>query len=235
MIDIHCHILPGIDIDGPSCPMESLEMARLAVEDGICTIVATPHLRELDQSAGRIREKVAILNNSLISAGVPLEVLPGAEASATLDLESLCGCTLNDNGYILLEFSRLTPAEELTDIIYDCCRVGLKPIIAHAERLPVVQRSPNRAVEFNQSGAFLQITAESLTGYFGVEARICARYLLRCGYVHLIATDAHSSSRRRPALSEGLKVAASIVGDVAARQLVQQNPAAVIRGIPLDA
>jgi protein-tyrosine phosphatase len=235
MIDIHCHILPGVDIDGPSCPMESFEMARLAVEDGIRTIVATPHLREQDQSVPQIHEKVAVLNHSLKSAGIPLDILPGAEANANLDMDFLSGCTLNDKGYVLLEFSRLMPIEEMSDIVYDCCRVGLKPIIAHAERLPVIQRGPNQAADLNQSGAFLQITAESLTGYFGVEARFCARYLLRRRYVHLIATDAHSNNRRRPALSEGVRVAASIIGDNAARQLVQQNPAAVIRGSAMNA
>lgn len=235
MIDIHCHILPGVDHDGPVCQLESLEMARLAVEDGIHTVVATPHLRDCGQSTAKIHEQVDMLNQSFRTEGIALNVLPGAEVRATLDMDVLSDYTLNDNGYVLLEFSRWMTVQGMAETVYDCCRAGLRPIIAHAERLPDIQRSPNMVAELNQSGALLQITAESLTGQLGIEARICARYLLRRGFVHFLATDAHSKKRRCPVLSEGVKVATDIIGETAAWRLVMQNPAAVIQGRTLNA
>jgi protein-tyrosine phosphatase len=235
LIDIHCHILPGIDHDGPVTHQQSLDMARIAVGDGIHTVIATPHLTQHGLSSQEIRELADVMNFEFRSSGIPLTILPGAEVVATLEPETLSTFTLNGGGYILLEFSRGMSSESLVESVYELCLAGFRPIIAHAERIPRIQRSPSLVAELIASGAFVQITAESLTGNMGAEARTCARFLLRQRHVHFLATDAHSDVRRRPILSEGLMVASSIIGDVSAECLVLQNPAAVIQGKGLNA
>lgn len=230
MIDIHCHILPGVDPDGPGGYAEVMTMARMAVHDGVHTIVATPHLRAADRNAETIRDLVDELNAELQASGVPLTILPGAEVSAAFEAGDLHDLTLNNGRYVLLEFSSWDRLKEIIETVILVVTSGLRPIIAHAERIPCLQRQPYAIADLIADGALIQVTAGSLTGSYGVEARICARYLVRSENVHLLASDAHSSIRRTPVLTEGLKVAIEILGERAALRMVYDNPQAVING-----
>lgn len=233
MNDVHCHILPAIDHDGPPHLEDVLEMARIAVSDGIRTIVATPHIKEVVHQPESICDHVARLNAALQESGIPLEILPGAEVSSMLNTAMLQNYTLNGSEYVLLEFPHSHLPQNAGELIFDAILAGLTPIIAHPERNPSVVLRPELLFDLVEAGSLVQVTAESLTGGFGPEARVCAEYLLKKQAVHFLATDAHSPTWRRPVLSQGLKVAARHVGEAAARCLVTTNPAAVIAGKPL--
>lgn len=234
MIDLHCHILPALD-DGPAGMEEALEMGRIAAADGIGCLVATPHVNGDLLPPESIREAVNNLNTALKGAGISLEVLPGADTSALLPAEVLRNYTINDTGYVFFEFPHSYLPQNAGELIFGAILAGLTPIITHPERNPGVLRQPGRLFSLIEGGALVQITAESLTGGFGQEARDCAFYLLRKEAVHFIATDAHSTRRRPPVLSRGMRAAARVLGEVKARRLVVENPAAVLAGAPLYA
>ena len=200
MIDIHCHILPGID-DGPKHIDESLEMAKIASRDGITTIVATPHIKEPLYPSEDIGIKVAALNDLLTEKGIPLSVLQGADVSSSVDVSLLHAYTINRTRYILIEFPHLYLPGNAKDIIFRLMMHGYRPIITHPERNLSILGNPKLFFELLDTGLLVQITADSLTGAFGLDIRECASYFLKKGIVHFIATDAHSSRERRPELS----------------------------------
>ncbi len=234
MIDIHCHILPGID-DGPSGIGESIQMARIAVEDGITTIVATPHVKDTVHPASAIEKRVADLNGHLQALDIPLKVLPGADVNAFLNPSLMKDYTIGETNYILIEFPHTHIPQNAKDILFNISLQGLLPIITHPERNASVIKNPDFLFELLYANVLVQLTAESLTGEFGPDVRECALYLLSRGAVGCIATDAHSCGWRPPVLSEGVKVAAGVIGMERALQLVVANPEAVITGRELHA
>jgi protein-tyrosine phosphatase len=229
MIDIHCHILPGID-DGPSDMAESVEMARMAAADGITTIVATPHLKDGADMADEIRALIAALNARLEGQKIPVAILAGADINVTLSIPKLEDYTINGTTYLLYEFPHTHMPANAGHIIFNVMSSGLRPIVTHPERNPSVVRDPLTIIRLKEAGALVQITAGSLTGHFGRESRECALYLLKKGVADIIATDAHSVSGRPPIMSEGLREAEKIVGRARARLMVEDNPLAVIEG-----
>jgi protein-tyrosine phosphatase len=233
MIDIHCHILPGID-DGPKELADSLEMAEIAAADGIRHIVATPHVKSEILSPAFLEEKVRQLNDKLQRVFSPLQVLRGADVSAVLPPELLARYTINKGPYCLLEFPHSHLPRNAEELVFRILVAGLRPIITHPERNPSVVRDPELLFRLIDAGGLVQITAGSLTGGFGANARECAAYLLKKGKVHFLATDAHSPTHRRPVLSPAVKEATAIIGYSAALDLVTTNPSAVIAGRPLD-
>jgi len=233
MIDIHCHILPGIDDDGPPRLEDVLEMARIAAEDGIDQIVATPHVKETFHPPERIRDLVASFKDALRANAIQLEVFAGAEVGSMLNASLLPDYTLNGSNYVLLEFPHSHLPQNAVEIVFNAVLAGLVPIVPHPERNPSVVRRPDLLRDLVGAGALTQVTAGSLVGDFGPEAKACGQYLLENGLVHFLATDAHSTVRRRPVLSSGVKAAAKIIGEAAARRLVTDNPAAVVAGVPL--
>jgi protein-tyrosine phosphatase len=233
MIDIHCHILPGIDDDGPARLEDVLEMARIAAGDGIRQIVATPHVKETIPSPERIRELVIMFNDALRANRIELEVFPGAEVGSMLNTSLLPEYTLNGSNYVLLEFPHSHLPQNAIEIVFNAVLVNLTPIVPHPERNPSVVRRPDLLLDLIGAGALVQVTAGSLVGNFGPEAKVCGQYLLEKGLVHFLATDAHSPGWRRPVLSSGVKAAAKIVGEAAARRMVIDNPASVLAGVPL--
>jgi protein-tyrosine phosphatase len=234
VIDIHCHILPGID-DGPEHIDESLEMAKIASLDGITTIVATPHIKEPPYPAEDIEIKVAALNDRLTEKGIPLNVLQGADVSSTVDVSSLRGYTINRTRYILIEFPHLYLPGNAKDIIFRLMMHGYRPIITHPERNLSILENPKPFLELLDTGLLVQITADSITGAFGPDIRECASYFLKKGVVNFIATDAHSSRERRPELSGAVKIAAGILGREQANRLVTLNPGNVVQGTAIGA
>ncbi len=230
MIDLHCHILPAIDHDGPVSLEESLAMARIAADDGIRQVVATPHLGRDVHSPEVISRLVGHVNRALGDAEIPLQVVAGAENCSSLDIGLLRHYTINGSDYLLLEFPPCHLTRQAVEQICYLRASGLRPIIAHPERNPTVMRRPRAVAEFVEAGALVQITAESLLGGFGPEARECGVFLLKSGQVHFIASDAHSATVRRPVLSRGVRAAARVIDPAVVQRLVLDNPAAVIAG-----
>jgi len=230
MIDVHCHILPGIDDDGPPRLEDVLAMARIAVADGIEKIVATPHVKETIHPPERILALVTSFNAALVQNGIPLEIFAGAEVGAMLNTSLLRAYTLNGTDYVLLEFPHSHLPQNAPEIVFNAVLDGLIPIVPHPERNPSVMRRPELVADLVEAGALVQVTAGSLVGGFGPEAKVCACYLLEKNLVHFLATDAHSPTWRQPLLSQGVKAAGRIIGEAAARRLSIDNPALVLAG-----
>jgi protein-tyrosine phosphatase len=234
MIDLHCHILPAMD-DGADSKEESLAMARLAAADGIRTIVATPHVKHDIPDPARIHAEVTILNRRLEEQDIPLEVVSGGDVSALLPVEVVRNYTVNGTDFILLEFPHSHLPHQAEEILFQWQLAGLRPIITHPERNPSILRDPGHLARLIDAGALVQVTGGSLTGQFGIDVRNCACHLVAAGMVHFLASDGHSSRYRRPELSAAVRMAADMIGDHAARTLVEDNPAAVLSGRGIDA
>lgn len=233
MIDIHCHIIPGVD-DGPKDMDMSIAMARQAVSDGITTIAATSHIPDDRLSPEMIKKHIRIINERFSEEEIPLSVVTGGELPFYLPVSVMSGYTINGNGYVLLEFPHSHLPHTAQDTILEIIDNGMKVIVAHPERNPTVIRNPGIIIDIvKNTGAGLQITAGSLTGIFGSGPKSCAVRLLKKKVVTVIASDAHSSGTRRPVLSEGLRVASKFTGEKAAEKMVVDNPRSIIFGQPV--
>lgn len=244
MIDIHSHILPGLD-DGAQTWEDALQMARQAVADGIRVMVATPHLfkgRVVDPQ--KINEKSAILDligrfkERLAAEGIALEILPGCDVPLSVEalmlLEDDLLLTINDlKRYLFLELpdTAIPPATE--EICFRIKSKGITPIITHPERHLIIQEAPDRLRRLLDLGCLSQLTAGSLTGRFGRHVARASRQLIKKGYVHLMATDAHNPSSRPPLLSQALNELSTLVGPERARAMVTQVPGKIIKGEPI--
>ena len=206
MIDIHCHILPGID-DGPKTMEDSLNMARKAIDSGITTIVATPHLnRNYDNTRSVILEKVEQLNGRLKEEEIPLTVLPGQEIAIYGDIiddikrgiiQPLCGTQ-----YVFIELPPNAVPMFAEKLIYDLQINQIIPIIVHPERNTQIVKQPELLYKLVKNGALTQITASSLLRGFGKETTKLAEKLIEANLVHFIASDAHNVGSRGFKLAE---------------------------------
>lgn len=202
MIDIHSHILPGVD-DGAQTLEESLEMARKAVDEGIDTIVATPHHRneKYDNPRLGVLHYVQELNFELERAGIPLTVLPGQETRINGDMvEELKEGTMTpiniDSGYVFVELPNDQVPTYTKSMLYELQRVGYKPIIVHPERNKKFIQDPDVLYHLVKSGAYTQVTAGSVAGKFGKAVQKFSLQLIEANLTHLIASDAHDTKRR---------------------------------------
>ena len=235
MVDIHSHILPGID-DGPESCEVSAEMCRLAAADGITHIVTTPHCNDhywYDRGA-----QYEALEKLREATGPTMGFSLGCEFQASYEnLQDLIGnpdnYTIADTRYLLTELSDLSVSPNLKLTLSQIRFEGIVPIIAHPERHPILQRKPEIVLEWIEVGCLVQVTANALTGYWGVRPRKVAAWLLKNGGVHFLASDAHDPVHRTPLMSQARQAAAAIVGEEQARFLVEDNPRAVVLGVHL--
>jgi protein-tyrosine phosphatase len=239
MIDIHCHMLPGLD-DGPATMDEAVAMARLAVADGIVGVLCTPHWHPMIWPNERegILQAVARLRTRLAGEAVPLQVWAGSELSLDPDLDSgLMGgrlCTLNGGPWVLLELPGQGDLSGLDDRLAGLRKQGRHVVLAHPERYAFVRRDPARLHAWVAMGVAVQITASGLLGRSGPETAALCRRLLEHRLVHFLASDGHGARTRRPALRQAVEAATGIIGERDARRLVKEHPAAVLRGEALD-
>jgi len=235
LTDVHCHLIPGLD-DGPGTSDESLAMARLAVADGIGTVIATPHqLGGYARNGGElIRAKTCELQQRLDNSGVPLRVLPGAEVRIEPELARKVRkgevLTLADAGrYVLLEMPH-DVFFPLDRVLTELRSAGLTGILAHPERNAAILRSPHALESLVEAGCLVQVTGGSLTGTFGPQVERLAQGLVQQGLVHLVASDGHGVQARRPLLRRAVDVLRSLAGEEAAIELCCRNPAAIAAG-----
>lgn len=235
LIDIHSHILPNMDDGAPSWEI-SLKMCQKASEDGIKTIIATPHTLNgiYENNPQDIEEKVKILNQKLKENNIPLQVLPGSEVHLRDDIIEKIKkkeiLTLNKNNYILLEFPTTQVPLQIEEILFRIQIMGITPILSHVERNLEFQRKPDLLANLIQKGALAQLTAASMCGAFGPITKKFSQELLANDLIYCLASDAHSNSEtgRNPILSKAVSEASKIIGQKPALDLVQTNPQKII-------
>jgi protein-tyrosine phosphatase len=234
-VDIHCHLLPGID-DGAKSIDEALAMARLSVDDGTTTIIATPHqLGTFGHNRGDdIRKRVAQLQKELDSHHIPLQVLPGGDVRiepGMIDgLMSGNVLTLGDHGrHVLLELPHelYLPLEPVLD---ELSRRKIVGVLSHPERNEGILRRPDVLAPLVDAGCLMQITAGSLCGSFGPACQKMAESLLADGLVHFVATDAHGPKSRRPLMSRAYERIVELTDETTATDICSVNPALVAAG-----
>lgn len=197
MIDIHSHILPGVD-DGAINDKEAIKMAQEAVYVGIKTIVATPHHKNKNyqNEKAKIVNEVNRLNKVFEKSLIPIKLLPGQEVRAhdRLIKEINQGKiqTLNDTKYLLLELPSDHVPSSTEQLIFDIQQIGIVPIIAHPERNKELHQNPNKLYTLVTQGALAQATAGSITGMFGRKVKITANQMLEHHLIHFVGSDAHN-------------------------------------------
>jgi protein-tyrosine phosphatase len=232
MVDIHCHVLPGID-DGPETWEETAEMCRIAAEDGITHIVATPHcndefLYDRDLYAEMLGELYDTADGKLgFSLGCDFHFSYDNVRDALAHPRRY---TIGESQYLLVEFDDYSIPASVQQDLFSLSSNGMVPIITHPERNPVLLRKSDIVLEMVEQGCLVQVTANAFTGFWGKPSQKMAEWLLRREAVHVVASDAHDPEHRKPVLSDAHKAIGHLVGGKIADALVTSNPAAIADG-----
>lgn len=237
MIDIHTHVIPGVD-DGSEDLEMSLEMLRLSAESGVHTVVATPHCNipdEYDNYADvAMLDCFRRLENTAKDAGIPIKLCRGMEIFATPELPELLTehrvWTLNDTRYFLMEFSFDEDPDFCRYILRKCLALHYQPVLAHPERYFFVQDDPALAYEFCVSGYALQVNKGSLLGRFGPRPQRTAELILSHGLCACVASDAHRPFERSTYMSDIRAYLEEEFGEDFAKLLLEENPARILSG-----
>lgn len=239
LVDIHVHILPGLD-DGAKTPDDAIAMATVAAKCGTSRIVATPHvdpmrLRHGSQQVETIKRAVDSLQESITSCGLSIQVVPGMEIAIAPGLAGYLSrgevMTVADGGkYILVELPFQMIPSYAEEEIFNMAANGYIPIIAHPERNASVIHNPNTLIPFLRAGALAHVNADSLTGREGPRPQKTAEILLSHSLAHIIASDGHSSTSRRPGLDRAFESAARLMGEDKALKTVRDIPLAIVLG-----
>ena len=235
MVDIHSHILWGLD-DGAKSFEQSLEMLRISVESGVTDIVATPHSNaEYTYSPGLMRERVTQLRE----AGTSMPAIhTGCDFHLSFEnvdhaLREPAKYSIGGRQYILVECPNFRVGPETETVLGRLLDTGLIPVVTHPERNPVLQRDMERLSAWVNLGCLIQVTALSITGGFGRSAHTSAVQLLKRGIVHFVASDAHDPVHRTPRLTDAFAQVAKLCGNEVARTLFFTNPMDALKGIPI--
>jgi len=236
VIDLHSHVLPGID-DGPESIEGSLDLARAAVADGTRTLVATPHVSSrYPNEAETIARLVAEVGARLAEEEIGLELRPGAEIAVTrlveIEPSQLGRLGLGGGPWLLVEPPFTAVATGLDSIVRDLLRRDHRVVLAHPERCPALRRDPRMLASLVDEGVITSVTAGSLTGRFGGEVRRFAMALFEAELVHNVASDAHDHAGRPPSIRDELKAAGA---EPLGEWLTEAVPAAVLAGEAIPA
>jgi protein-tyrosine phosphatase len=236
MIDIHTHILPGLD-DGAKTLNESIQMVQQALDVGVSAICATPHI--LDGVSSSLEEQInrafTLLRSQLVKRKMTTRLVLGSEIYIRPDIESLRNFSffsLNQtNKYVLVELPRGGLPSGVDQLIHSLQLEGLTCIIAHPERCLIGKDPLSEINNMVNQGALIQINAGSILGHFGKEARKTAESLLEYNLVHFMASDAHNaSSASITVLFQALEKLCQLVGKIKTEELVIHNPSKVLEG-----
>jgi len=238
MIDIHHHLLWGLD-DGSTSLENSVEMARIAVADGITHVICTPHANDkyvFDPLV--INEKVKTLQSTLDQAGIALKLGRGCDFHMSYDniqeaKTDPARISANGLGYLLVELPDYGISRTLTETFYQLRLAGLTPILTHPERNATLQADQERMLDWLRGELLVQVTAGSVLGHMGKPAQKMAHQLLANRWVHFIATDAHNTTSRPPRMREAYELIAEKYGQDYAHALCVGNPLSVFMGKPL--
>lgn len=237
MIDIHSHILPGLD-DGAASLEESVKMCRMAADDGITHMVASPHCNvrfPFDPETNK--SKIAELQAAV---GETPQILPGCDFHFSYEnlravREDRNRFTINGRNHLLVEFDEMVIPRNIRQIFFELLSADIVPVITHPERNYFLQNHPEVLYDWVQAGCSVQITAQSVMGKFGPQAQKAARKLLEHHLVHAVASDAHNTTSRPPRLTPCHEEIRKKYGDRTAEELFRANPQAMIDGNDLPA
>jgi protein-tyrosine phosphatase len=235
VVDIHSHILPDVD-DGPKAWDACVAMCRMAAEDGITHMVATPHANDryhydrpyLQGLVGRLQSLIGPAPKIMLGCDFHLSYENLQDALANPARYAIEG-----TNYMLVELSNYGVPAQTTDSFLKLGDRGITAVITHPERNPILRENIQRVVEWAEQGCVIQMTGSALTGFWGERVRRAAQWLLEHEAVHVLATDAHDTEKRVPVLSTARDAAAEICGEEIADALVEGNPRAIISAQPL--
>jgi protein-tyrosine phosphatase len=235
MVDIHCHILPGLD-DGPDSFEESVQMAEMAIADGITHVVATPHANSMfvfDPTAvKRLRDELQE------KVGDRLQLATGCDFHLSFEnLQDIAGntakYTINQKRYLLVEFAEYAIPPSMEDTLHQLQLLGLSVVITHPERNRLIRSHQDRLRRWLHLGCYVQVTAQSLLGQFGENAQKEVERWMDQEMVHFVASDAHSTTRRPLKLRGAYDAVSRRHGEQMAQALLHDNPLAAFEGRPL--
>ena len=232
MIDLHTHILPTVD-DGATDLSMSLAMGNFGVEHGVTKVAATPHFYSIPDWS-LIKEKVSQLQSEFDNAGIPIELVAGAEIfvdNSILELDKEDIPTYGDGGkYSLIEFPMQQVSWNAEQVIFHLQVNDITPIIAHPERYRQVVEDPEVVLNWINLGCLIQMNAGSILGRFGSKVKETSEIMLTHNMVHFVASDAHGLERRRLNLPEAYEELTKVVGEAKATDLVRNNPNCILEG-----
>lgn len=237
MIDIHAHVLPGVD-DGAADMDEALALLTMAADSGVDTVVATPHCNIPEEYENYVSfdmdRRWRALREAAREAGIPVRLCRGMEIFATEELPELLTdrrvWTLNGTAYFLTEFAFGEDPDFCFDVLRRCRKRGFRPVIAHPERFPFVQEEPTIAYEWCIRGYGLQLNKGSLLGRFGRDAQTTAERLMDHGLAACVASDAHGPVQRTTHMEEIRRYLTDRWGGDYARLLLEENPSRILAG-----
>jgi protein-tyrosine phosphatase len=232
MVDIHCHILPALD-DGAKSLEESLQMAEMAIEDGITHVVATPHANgEFPFDSDLVRQR-----RNELQARLGNRLTLGTGCDFHLSVENLQAIrafpskyAINQKRYLLVEFADFAIPPSAQEALHGLQLIGLSPIITHPERNQLIRSQPQRLWGWLRQGCYIQVTAQSLLGKWGESARKQVEGWLDQKIVHFVASDAHNTNQRPLRLKEAYELVAGRWGESTAQSLFRSNPLAAFEG-----
>lgn len=235
MVDIHHHLLPGLD-DGSDSMETSVAMAKLAAADGITHVVCSPHANgnyAFDPAVNTARTDA--LRARLTEQNIPITLGRGCDFHLSYENVNYAKrdparFSINGLGYLLVEVPDYGLPPGLTETFYELQLAGLTPILTHPERNPTLQKEPERMKEWLRGGLLIQVTADSVTGHKGKHAQRMAHDLLEKRWVHFLATDAHNTTSRPPRMREAHNLVATQYGASYAHALCLTNPLAAFLG-----
>jgi len=232
MVDIHCHILPELD-DGAKSLEEAVQMAEMAVEDGITHVVGTPHANsEYRFDFDKVRERRNELQARL---GDRLKLATGCDFHLSVEnMEEIRASpkkyAINQKRYLLVEFADFAIPPTAEEALRGLQLLGLSPIITHPERNPLIRSQPQRLLGWLRQGCYVQVTAQSLLGKWGESTTKQVEDWLDQKIVHFVASDAHNVKQRPLRLKEAYTAVAGRWGESLAQSLFRDNPLAVFEG-----
>jgi len=228
-IDIHCHILPGAD-DGPKTMEDTISMIRLAHEQGISHMIATPHYHQgrYGRPSSELISRLKEVREAVRQAGLPVRLSLGNEiyynGSVLEKLESRRILTLGKTSYILVEFSPAEDYRHMSDALHGLLLGGYRPVLAHAERYGCLREDIGRVKELVRMGYYIQVNAASIQGDAGFFVKRFTDKLMKEDLIHFAATDAHGTGSRSPKIQGGIRRMEKKYGEDYVRTLFCDNP-----------
>lgn len=235
-VDMHCHCLPGLD-DGAHTMEESIKMLKTAYEDGIRTVIATPHFhhRRGNASKNEILESVVRVQEEIQKSCPDMKIFAGNEIYYSSSVPERISkgelCTLADSKYVLIEFSPEKEYSEMRRAVNAVQAEGVWPVIAHVERYECLVKNPALASELAEMGAYLQVNAAGILGKYGRKEKRMIKKLFSAGDITFVATDAHDTVHRRQELSEAAAYVRKKYGEAVEEACFSKNAQMVVKNI----